>query len=194
MVTHMSLFSELVKMVQVAVKNRNSDVQDQTDSIDSIGETVETAINYGDDSIDHSDQEILVSQQSSSPSAEGTSTLGSIFLIVNAALGAGLLNFPKAFDLAGGVLTAVLVQATLLVFIMLALIILAKTSNLKQSATLQDVMDTAAGPWGRRATAAIVTIYCFGRFIFQLFCPHTSLNMSSTLLSFNCLQAPVSHF
>ena len=40
----------------------------------------------------------------------GTSTLGTVFLIVNAALGAGLLNFPKAFDQAGGVLVAVTVQ------------------------------------------------------------------------------------
>ena len=172
-------------MVQVAVKHSNSDGEDQTDSIDSIGETVETANNYGDEQIDHSDQDILLSQQSSSPSTEGTSTLGSIFLIVNAALGAGLLNFPKAFDLAGGVLTAVLVQATLLVFIMLALIILAKTSNLKQSATLQDVMDTAAGPWGRRATAAIVTIYCFGRFILQLFFLPTTLSMCSIPVYFD---------
>ena len=39
-----------------------------------------------------------------------TSTLGSVFLIINAALGAGLLNFPKAFDTAGGVLVAVVVQ------------------------------------------------------------------------------------
>jgi sodium-coupled neutral amino acid transporter 7/8 len=31
-------------------------------------------------------------------------------LIVNAALGAGLLNFPSAFHQAGGVLTASLVQ------------------------------------------------------------------------------------
>ena len=140
-------------MDRVGAKGRKSDALVQTDSID-----------HGDDSTDHSDQEILLSAQSSSTSAEGTSTLGSIFLIVNAALGAGLLNFPKAFHLAGGVLTGLVVQALLLVFIMLALMILAKTSDLQQSATLQDVMDTMAGPWGRRITAAIVTVYCFGRF------------------------------
>jgi hypothetical protein len=32
---------------------------------------------------------------------QGTSTLGSVFLIVNAALGAGLLDFPHAFHQAG---------------------------------------------------------------------------------------------
>jgi len=91
-----------------------------------------------------------------------TSTLGAVFLIVNAALGAGLLNFPEAFDKAGGVVTAVVVQAVLLVFIMVALLILAQTSNIKHSATLQEVMLTAAGPWGMRLTSAIITVYCFG--------------------------------
>ena len=37
----------------------------------------------------------------------------------------------------GGVMTAVLVQAVLLVFIMVALIILASTANIKQSSTVQ---------------------------------------------------------
>eukprot|EP00092_Neocalanus_flemingeri_P002067 GFUD01002206.1.p1 GENE.GFUD01002206.1~~GFUD01002206.1.p1 ORF type:complete len:526 (-),score=56.45 GFUD01002206.1:45-1622(-) len=109
------------------------------------------------------DQAVLVPASTSYPDTEGgTSTLGTIFLIVNAALGAGLLNLPKAFDQAGGVVTAVLVQAMLLVFIMLALLILAQTANIDNSATLQEVMHTVAGVWGRRATSVIVTVYCFG--------------------------------
>ena len=63
-------------------------------------------------------------------------------MIVNAALGAGLLNMPKAFDDAGGVLTAILVQAVLLFFIMTALIILAKTSDINKACTLPEVMIT----------------------------------------------------
>jgi len=136
--------------------NTRDDSPYSTENID------DTLDNSNNPNVDVNDLDVLLSQQSSTIQRNGTSTLGSIFLIVNAALGAGLLNFPKAFDLAGGVLTAVLVQAVLLLFIMFALIILAKTSNLKKSATLQEVMDTAAGPWGRRATAGIVTIYCFG--------------------------------
>jgi len=93
---------------------------------------------------------------------EGSSTFGSIFLIVNAALGAGLLNMPKAFDDAGGVMTAIVVQAFLLFFIMAALIILAKTSDINKSSTLQEVMCTVSGVWGRRATSVIITVYCFG--------------------------------
>lgn len=41
----------------------------------------------------------------------GSSWFSSVFLVVNAALGAGLLNFPDAYQQAGGVLIAVLIQA-----------------------------------------------------------------------------------
>ena len=88
--------------------------------------------------------------------------MGAVFLIVNAALGAGLLNFPKAFDTAGGVAAAVIVQGVLLVFIMTALIILANTSDIKKSATLQDVMFTVAGRAGGLTTSIIVAVYTFG--------------------------------
>jgi len=91
-----------------------------------------------------------------------TSSLGAVFLIVNAALGAGLLNLPKAFNMAGGVVPSVAVQAVLLVFILSALLILAKASDIKKSSTLQEVMYTVAGVWGRRATSAIIIVYCFG--------------------------------
>jgi len=111
---------------------------------------------------DKDDLQVLITSNNDTNSDQGTSTLGAVFLIVNAALGAGLLNFPTQFDKAGGVMTAVLVQAVLLVFIMVALIILASTANIKQSSTLQDVMHTVSGEWGRRITSAIVAIYCFG--------------------------------
>jgi len=116
-------------------------------------------INSADGPDDDDKSELLPEIQS----MEGSSTLGSVFLIVNAALGAGLLNMPKAFDdAAGGVMTAILVQTVLLFFIMSALIILAKTSNINKSCTLQKVMFTAAGVWGRRATSVIITVYCLG--------------------------------
>ena len=59
----------------------------------------------------------------------GTNTIYTIFLIVNAALGAGLLNFPKSFDEAGGILVALIVQAILLVFILIALLALAYAAD-----------------------------------------------------------------
>ena len=67
----------------------------------------------------------------------GTSNLGTVFLIVNAALGAGLLNFPKAFDQAGGVEVALVVQGILVVFVIASLLILAKCSDVNGAATVQ---------------------------------------------------------
>lgn len=40
----------------------------------------------------------------------GVSWIFAVFLIVNAALGAGLLNFGKSFDAAGGILISSLIQ------------------------------------------------------------------------------------
>ena len=70
-------------------------------------------------------------------SADGTSIIGTIFLVVNAALGAGLLNFPQAFDQAGGIEVAMIVQAVLVFFIILSLISLAKSSDGNGSGTVQ---------------------------------------------------------
>ena len=41
----------------------------------------------------------------------GTSWYVSVFLVVNAALGAGLLNFPAAYDQSGGLAVAIGIQA-----------------------------------------------------------------------------------
>ena len=67
----------------------------------------------------------------------GTSLLPTIFLIVNAALGAGLLNFPKAFEEAGGVVVAMSIQIVLLAFIIVALVILAYTADQNLACTIQ---------------------------------------------------------
>ena len=55
-----------------------------------------------------------------------------------------------------------LLQAVLLVFIMSALIILARTSDLRQSATLQELMGVVSGRAGSLVTSVIVTVYTFG--------------------------------
>ena len=75
----------------------------------------------------------------------GTNTLFTVFLIVNAALGAGLLNFPKAFDKAGGVGVGLSVQAVLLVFILIALVVLAYTADQNAAETIQEAMEAAGG-------------------------------------------------
>lgn len=57
------------------------------------------------DSINNDSSELNEQQASS-----GISWYFAVFLIVNAALGAGLLNFSKAFDNAGGILISTIIQ------------------------------------------------------------------------------------
>ena len=96
---------------------------------------------------------------------EGTNIVYTVFLIVNAALGAGLLNFPKSVDEAGGVLVTILVQLILLLFILTALLVLAYAADQCGSngaATIQDTMEGMTGRWGRIITSACVVVYTFG--------------------------------
>jgi len=95
-------------------------------------------------------------------SATGTGLLLTVFLIINAALGAGLLNVPRAFLMAGGTIPAVSVQTVLLAFILGALLILAHCADKNLSRTMQDAVESACGPWGRRFTSLCVALYCFG--------------------------------
>ena len=94
----------------------------------------------------------------------GTNKIYTVFLIVNAALGAGLLNFPKSVDEAGGVLVTIIVQLILLAFIMVALLALAYASDQCGSgaATIQDTMEGMTGRLGRILTSVCVVIYTFG--------------------------------
>ncbi|XP_034940003.1 putative sodium-coupled neutral amino acid transporter 7 [Chelonus insularis] len=92
----------------------------------------------------------------------GTNTIGTIFLIINATLGAGLLNFPLAFDQSGGVASAIIVQLIFLVFIVAALVALANASDITKTSSMPD---TLSGLWGPKALlicGICVTIYSFG--------------------------------
>lgn len=92
----------------------------------------------------------------------GTSWFASVFIVINAALGAGFLAFPKAYDRTGGVAIALIMQSVMLVFAFIALILLAYCADLCNAATYQDVMQGMCGKWGRRLCALCITLYCFG--------------------------------
>ncbi|KAL1447807.1 hypothetical protein MTO96_028318 [Rhipicephalus appendiculatus] len=80
------------------------------------------------------------STSSTSNDTKGSSWISAVFLIINAALGAGLLNFPHAFDQAGGVAVALSVQAVLLLFVVGALLVLAYCARQHDCATYQEVV------------------------------------------------------
>ncbi|KAK1120481.1 hypothetical protein K0M31_012458 [Melipona bicolor] len=92
----------------------------------------------------------------------GTSVLSTIFLIVNATLGAGFLNFPQAFDKAGGLFTSITVQFIALIFITAALVILANCSDVANSSTMQDMFANFYGQKSLFLCAFCIMIYSFG--------------------------------
>ncbi|XP_017884428.1 putative sodium-coupled neutral amino acid transporter 7 [Ceratina calcarata] len=92
----------------------------------------------------------------------GTGVWSTVFLIVNATLGAGLLNFPRAFDEAGGLITSVGTQLIFLVFITAALVILANCSEVTDTSSMQDMFAALYGPKTLLLCASCIAIYSFG--------------------------------
>ncbi|KAG8437725.1 hypothetical protein GDO86_008438 [Hymenochirus boettgeri] len=74
------------------------------------------------------------------------SSLGAIFITLKSALGAGLLNFPWAFNKAGGTHMAVLVELISLIFLISGLVILGYASSLTNQSTYQGVVREMCGP------------------------------------------------
>uniref|UniRef100_A0A3P8WC01 Solute carrier family 38 member 8 n=1 Tax=Cynoglossus semilaevis TaxID=244447 RepID=A0A3P8WC01_CYNSE len=73
-------------------------------------------------------------------------TVGAIFIMLKSALGAGLLNFPWAFERAGGIHSAVSVELGSLVFLISGLIILGYSSSISGQCTYQAVVKEVCGP------------------------------------------------
>ncbi|KAJ8336621.1 hypothetical protein SKAU_G00378410 [Synaphobranchus kaupii] len=92
----------------------------------------------------------------------GTSALGAVFIVVNAALGAGLLNFPAAFNTAGGVTSGVVLQMSMLVFIISGLVILAYCSQVSNETTYQEVVRAVCGRVTGVLCEVAIAIYTFG--------------------------------
>uniref|UniRef100_T1INZ5 Amino acid transporter transmembrane domain-containing protein n=1 Tax=Strigamia maritima TaxID=126957 RepID=T1INZ5_STRMM len=124
------------------------------------------SVQFREESIDEDKDvlEPLIQRDRTNPNNnKGTTWYGAIFLVVNAALGAGLLNFPQAYDLAGGLTAALIVQAVLIVFVVAALLIMASCANLNESSsTYQDVVLETCGVKYQTICAVGITLYCYG--------------------------------
>ncbi|XP_076023738.1 sodium-coupled neutral amino acid transporter 7 [Genypterus blacodes] len=92
----------------------------------------------------------------------GVSCLGAVFIVVNAALGAGLLNFPAAFYMAGGVVSGVILQMFMLVFIISGLVILGYCSKVSNEGTYQEVVRTTCGKLTGVLCEVAIAVYAFG--------------------------------
>lgn len=91
-----------------------------------------------------------------------TSFPGAVFIVVNACIGAGILNFPAAYVAAGGPLSGAIIQMFLLVFIVCSLLVLALCADTKRSSTYQDVISSMCGKYGRICCEVCIILYCFG--------------------------------
>ncbi|KAL7978777.1 hypothetical protein Chor_013266 [Crotalus horridus] len=111
------------------------------------------------------------------PASTSTSMLGAVFIVVNAALGAGLLNFPAAFRMAGGVAAGIAMQMVkccpprasvraplpgLLLFIIGGLVILAYCSQASNERTYQEVVWAVCGRVLGVLCEVAIVIYTFG--------------------------------
>ncbi|XP_069724851.1 sodium-coupled neutral amino acid transporter 7 isoform X2 [Phaenicophaeus curvirostris] len=91
-----------------------------------------------------------------------TSVLGAVFIVVNAALGAGLLNFPAAFSMAGGVAAGIALQMCMLIFIIGGLVILAYCSQASNERTYQEVVWAVCGKVPGVLCEVAIAVYTFG--------------------------------
>ncbi|XP_013371684.1 PREDICTED: putative sodium-coupled neutral amino acid transporter 7 isoform X1 [Chinchilla lanigera] len=96
------------------------------------------------------------------PDRGTTSTLGAVFIVVNACLGAGLLNFPAAFSTAGGVAAGIMLQMGMLVFIISGLVILAYCSQASNERTYQEVVWAVCGKLTGVLCEVAIAVYTFG--------------------------------
>uniref|UniRef100_A0A3Q1HGB7 Solute carrier family 38 member 8b n=1 Tax=Acanthochromis polyacanthus TaxID=80966 RepID=A0A3Q1HGB7_9TELE len=93
-------------------------------------------------------------------------SFGAVFIMLKSALGAGLLNFPWAFEKAGGVTTAItpLFQVSL-VFLISGLVILGYASSVSRQKTYQDVVREVCG----QAVGQLCEVcFCFNLFMISV--------------------------
>ncbi|CAL1604036.1 unnamed protein product [Knipowitschia caucasica] len=94
--------------------------------------------------------------------AGGVSPIAAVFIVVNAALGAGLLNFPAAFSMAGGVTAGVMLQMFMLIFIISGLVILGYCSQVSNESSYQEVVRATCGKVTGILCEVAIAIYTFG--------------------------------
>ncbi|XP_070815617.1 sodium-coupled neutral amino acid transporter 7 [Chaetodon trifascialis] len=92
----------------------------------------------------------------------GVSSVGAVFIVVNAALGAGLLNFPAAFNMAGGVTAGVMLQMFMLIFIISGLVILGYCCQVSNESTYQEVVRATCGKVTGVICEVAIAVYTFG--------------------------------
>lgn len=99
--------------------------------------------------------------ESSSPPGK-TTWIMAAFLLINAALGAGLLNYPVAYDRLGGIFYATLLQCFAAILMISTIMVLVYCAQIHNEDSYHGVMRTMCGPGIMQLSAASIAITCFG--------------------------------
>ncbi|KAK8757917.1 hypothetical protein V5799_004451 [Amblyomma americanum] len=93
----------------------------------------------------------------------GTMTAYSVAVVMaTSALGAGLLHFPAAYNVAGGILMATVVQLVLVVALGGTILTLAFCADVNNDGTYHDILLSMCGVKWRYAAAVSVLLTCYG--------------------------------
>uniref|UniRef100_H3AG93 Sodium-coupled neutral amino acid transporter 7 n=1 Tax=Latimeria chalumnae TaxID=7897 RepID=H3AG93_LATCH len=124
----------------------------------------------------------------------GTSAFSSVFIVVNAALGARLLNFPAALNTAGVAAAGIAVQMCLLVFIISGLVVLAYSSQVSNEGTYQEVVRVICGRVICVLCEITITVYTFGTCIVFLIIIGDQLDKLIAAMAYKPKAAVSSHW
>ncbi|XP_028392393.1 putative sodium-coupled neutral amino acid transporter 7 [Dendronephthya gigantea] len=111
-----------------------------------------------------SDDPVLASGSSTSSRtrAYGLPLHRAVVVVANAALGAGMLNFPEAYEKSGGLAYALTVQTCLVLLIIGSFFILGYCGRLRQTKNYQDTIRDYCGPIAQVVCQINVVLYMFG--------------------------------
>lgn len=96
------------------------------------------------------------------PSDSFTSCKAAVFLTVNAALGAGLLNMPFAFQSGGGLLIGSLTQVLLLTIVMMGMFILTYCTHVSGAQSFQQLVHYFCGRRAGHLVSGCIVLYSYG--------------------------------
>ncbi|EDO32530.1 predicted protein [Nematostella vectensis] len=91
-----------------------------------------------------------------------------VFVVMNAAMGAGILNFPQAFGKAGGITAAMSIELVMLVFITGSFVIMAYCANMCGSRNYQEIVRDMLGTKAYLISEVFVLLYMLGSSIAYL--------------------------
>ena len=101
-------------------------------------------------------------EEFSEEESQGVSKFGAIFIVCNAALGAGLLNFPHAYAMAGGWPICLGMQIAVMILATVGLHYLAAGSREHSVTTYQEVVKHMTGPKFGLLSMIFIIVYTYG--------------------------------